>query len=138
MNKLERITWFIIMIDVLISIYLVYSSYTQTAYCLFDGDCNSVQNSIYGTIFGIKLSWFGLFSFLTLLVVFIIEKKKPTARMRNVFFTLTIVGSIFAAYFILIQLFVLKQICTFCIVIDSIMILILILTIIHRRKSSFS
>ncbi|MEM4719243.1 MAG: vitamin K epoxide reductase family protein [Candidatus Pacearchaeota archaeon] len=84
--------------------------------CLIEHKCNNVLASKYSEIFGIPLTKYALFFFplaIISLIYFLIKEK------RNFYLELFIHGlSIFALYFIFLQIFVLKQICPFCIVID--------------------
>ncbi len=116
----------LILLEILLTAYLFIES-SSSGLCLGGADCASVQNSEYGSLFGIKLSFFGLAMFILLLGLFL-----ATERYRWIyllFFTGAVLGFVFAIYFISIQLFILKKFCSSCILIDSIAIVIFIVTL---------
>ena len=104
MRKLERTIWFLILVEVLISAYLVYVDfYSHSDFCPFGGQCSAVKASIYGSLLGIKLSIFGLASFSALLLVFIFFNHHK--HMPKIFVFANIIGAFFAAIFLYIQFF---------------------------------
>ena len=112
--------------------YLLYVSpgNGETDVCIIGegSSCQNVQNSVYGSIAGMKVSQIGLVSFIILLIVFIFWKDK------KIFLICTLLGALTALYFIIIQLFVLKTICSECMVIDLIAILIFLIALFSFRK----
>lgn len=123
----KKVFWIIIFIliiaELFLSAYLVYDSMQLKTVCIAGEECDLVQTSQYAYLFGIKLIYISIFAFISLLVLFIISNKY--------FLYATIIGALFAIYFIYIQLFVLHLICSTCMIIDSIMILILIFSLIR-------
>ena len=85
--------------------------------------CSGVWESQYGALLGVKVATFGFWSFLILAFVgfysMYVDKKKYFAYL-----VLTLIGSLFAVYFLSLQFFVLKQICSSCLVIDIGMLVI--------------
>ncbi len=99
--------------------YLIYKDLKGTPnVCMIGHSCDSVQSSIYGSIFGIKLSYIAVFAFISLLLSFLFYKP--------IFAIGTYLGAAAAVVLIAIQLFVLKEICSNCMIIDGTMILILL------------
>jgi uncharacterized membrane protein len=93
--------------------------------CILGSSCDSVQNSSYGQIFGIKLPFIAIFAFILLLAVYFISPK--------LFLIGSSFGALGSAYLISIQFFVLKEICTNCMIIDAAMLLIFFLSILNFR-----
>ncbi len=126
MITLKKIFWLIIflliILELCLSVYLIYESQTLGNLCVAGQGCDLVQSSSYAYLFGIKLMYIAIFAFLFLMTLFIFSEP--------LFVLASIIGAAFAFYFISLQLFVLKQICSTCVVIDSTMILIAILGII--------
>jgi uncharacterized membrane protein len=131
---INKVLLALILIEIILTAILVFQDLTnQDGFCVAGG-CDSVQNSVYGKIFGVKLSVFGLASFLILLLIFIYERKIK----EDTFLTLSTIGAAFATYFIYLQAFTLKQICSVCIVIDSTAILIFLLALAGRKERRWS
>ena len=116
----------LIVIEILFSGWLVYKNLTTADVCITGDSCNGVQNSDFGEIFGIKLSYLGLFAFITLLITYFVHKK--------VFLIATSIGSAVSVYLMVVQLFVLKEVCVNCIIIDGIMILIGIVSVVYFSR----
>ncbi len=108
-----------IILEIGLSIYLIINSLKPIDVCIIGESCSAVQNSIYGSILGIKVSYLAILAFVLLLSFKFIHKK--------IFLLAGFIGAIIALYFISIQLFVLKEICSTCFIIDSIMVLTFLL-----------
>jgi uncharacterized membrane protein len=91
-------------------------------------DCNAVQNSDYGKILGIKVVHLGVAAFFlyTLILLWHLFYQGRISAMLILF------GGILAGfggmYFIYAQIFILKQYCIYCLIVDSSSILIMILS----------
>ena len=123
---------FLIIFEIIITAYLLFSGTGNSYLCLDNSSCSSVQNSIYGKIFGVKLSLFGSLSFIILLSAYLLMIKGRIKYEKFLF--LGIIGLILALYFIYLQIFVLKEICSSCMVIDIGMIMIFFLILWDYRK----
>ncbi len=98
------------------------------------GSCAAVQNTKYSVLFGISTALVGILYFtlllLLFLLLFLLQKWHPAVfeKTKNVFrivLTILIIGGVFgAAYFIFLQLVVINNICTYCLVIDILMLLV--------------
>jgi uncharacterized membrane protein len=82
------------------------------------GGCDTVQTSPYAYTFGIKNSYFGVAIFAILTIVAMHHMKKPHQHKKKLVHLSVIIGSMVAAYFIYLQVFVLKAYCTYCMVVD--------------------
>lgn len=115
----------LILIEVLLTAYLVYEG--SSALCIAGSDCASVQSSAYGTLFGVKLTVFGFVMFTLLLLLFLVTERYPQAS--TLFLYSTGAGALLAIYFISLQFFVLQKICSSCLMIDILSIIIFITTL---------
>ncbi|MFA5857180.1 MAG: vitamin K epoxide reductase family protein [Candidatus Pacearchaeota archaeon] len=107
----------LIIIEIIFSLYLLYVGVTnETQICVKGESCSEVQNSSYGELFGIQLPYYSLVCFVALILIYFWNKK--------LFLIGTLLGGLFAIYLIFVQLFVLKKICTTCMMVDIIMLLI--------------
>lgn len=98
--------------------------------------CSDVQNSQYGKILGIKVSLIGLIAFIFLLLVYIgsIKEGKYKNNFYEIYLISVIIGFLAAIYFISLQIFIIKATCINCMIIDSIMLLVALLTFLDYRK----
>tara|TARA_Y100000310_G_scaffold344303_1_gene456300 strand:- start:853 stop:1275 length:423 start_codon:yes stop_codon:yes gene_type:complete len=132
--KKTQLIIFILIIASVITASIIYYGYAQeSAICNLDSDCEIVQNSPYAKIFGFPLSTLGIISSILLLVIYLLvfNKKIP----YKIFLAITYIGAAFAIYFIYIQLFILKAICSTCMAIDLIIILIALMATHEYSKS---
>ena len=91
-----------------------------------ESTCSKVLSSQYSKTFGIPNSYLGLFAFLILLVLNISQIKQPSKKKESILLFGVVVTSIFALYLIYLQIFMIKEICKFCMVVDISSILSLI------------
>lgn len=122
-----RIIFFLIILEIFFTAFLVFIPSSNSALCIFGSSCEDVQNSPYSHIFGIKLSQIGLVSFIFLLGLFFLA----STNIKHEFWFLlaSFLGALFALYFLFIQFFILNQICSNCLIIDFMAILIAILSV---------
>ena len=126
LNKYDIILGLLIILEIGLSTYIGFSA-DDSFLCNIGSSCDTVQNSIYGTLFGIKLAWFGVVCFSILFILFLIARVNK--KMYWMFFLASVIGALLAIYFIVLQMFVLRQICTECVIIDGIAILMLVIVI---------
>jgi uncharacterized membrane protein len=100
------------------SLYL-YFSRPDSSFCTFSG-CNYVLNSKFSKTLGIENSLLGVFYFLMIGVLAYLNKGKFLKILSTA-------GAIFALYFIFVMLFILKEICYYCLIIDFSAIIIFLL-----------
>jgi len=82
--------------------------------CGDSGGCDVVTTSVYSTIFGIPVALLGALYYLTvfLLVIGYIDKKKEQLLTLASWFTWA--GLVASIYFVILQLFVIGDICRYC------------------------
>ncbi len=119
----------IFVICLISSIFLVA---TSSAYCA-TGGCDKVQGSKYAYFLGIKNSLYGILVFTVLTLATLVHIKKPSEHTRLIINWGIFLGSIVALYFIILQLFILKAFCQWCLVIDISMIVALGLMILFEK-----
>lgn len=132
MNKIEKIMWVLILAEVLLAAYQVYLDFNHPNYCLLGQGCETVKNSVYGSILGVKVSVIGLVAFLGLLAIFIFMDSHM--HMPKLFLLANVIGFVMAAYFLYLQFFVLKAVCSFCLFSDGLMLVIAPLSIVNHRN----
>ena len=125
MIKRENIIRILIVINLLLSAYLAYEQTKKSNICLIGSTCDAVWSSSYAYVLGIPLPWFGVFAFAVVLIFSLF-------RSRNIwlerFYILSVgAGGLIALYLIIVQLLILKLICSTCMIIDSIAMIIAVL-----------
>lgn len=125
MKLIEKVILLLIVLNIIISGVIFYSEYSNTEICLTGKSCSAVTSSAYAKIFSIPLANIGISAFLLLLLVYllVLTKKLP----RWFFLISTYLGFVFAIYFLCLQFFVIKAVCSNCLAVDTIMILISVL-----------
>jgi len=127
MEYIKGLIGILILADIILSFSLITPTSGLAGFCILGNQCNSVQNTQYGEFLGIKLGWLGFIAFSCLLIIYLITQRKR--KYQKYFLASVSLGSLFALYFIYLQLFVLKKICATCMVIDSMMIAIAVISI---------
>lgn len=95
--------------------YLTWAHYSGTpVICTTGGGCETVQKSSYATIAGIPVAVLGLIAYS--IVLALITWDAPTARLGAA--TLAFIGLLFSGYLLIVQVFVIDAICTWCVIND--------------------
>jgi uncharacterized membrane protein len=126
LNKYDIILGLLILAEIALCVYIGISG-KNNYLCTQGSECDAVQSSIYGTLFGIKLAWFGVLCFSIFLILFLIVRLNK--KVYWMFFLASLIGAGLAIYFISLQFFILHKLCRDCIIIDSVMILMFIIAI---------
>ena len=82
--------------------------------CVAGGGCETVQKSSYSELAGIPVALLGLLSYTV--VLGLIGWDAPAARLGAA--ALALVGVLFGAYLLLVQLFVIDAVCVWCVTND--------------------
>ncbi len=123
-TQLDKLpTWLIPALSVaglVISIYLSIIEVTKTeAFCGPVGDCNSVQQSKYATLFGIlPIGVLGIFGYSVIIITWLINVFGPKplrSYSRFVLWILAFFGVLFSIYLTFLEPFVIGATCMWCI-----------------------
>jgi uncharacterized membrane protein len=106
------------------SLYL-YLNKPDSSFCNFGG-CNSVLTSKFRKTLGVDNSILGIFYFLLVGALSYLNKEKFSKILSSA-------GAIFALYLIFVMLFILKEICYYCLIVDLSAIIIFVLSYDFRR-----
>lgn len=82
--------------------------------CPVGGGCETVQESRYAEIAGIPVALLGVLGYVAILVL--VAWDSPTARLAAAAVAFT--GLLFSVYLLVVQLFVIDALCTWCVVND--------------------
>lgn len=95
--------------------YLAWAHYADSAVvCVAGGSCEKVQESEYAAIAGVPVAVLGLAAYGAILAL--IAWDTPVARLAAA--AMAVVGLLFSAYLLVLQLFVIDAICVWCLAND--------------------
>jgi uncharacterized membrane protein len=112
-----------------VSAYLTYLKITNNTIACNLGECGAVQNSKYSEMFGIPVALLGLLYYLSLLVLLWSKFKKGVQLWA-------LWGLIYSSYLTILELFVLKVICGWCVI--SFVIIIIINLLVFKEDDDLS
>ncbi len=130
----------LILVGILVAGYLSFVETTGTeAVCGPVGDCNTVQDSSYATLFGIlPVGLLGLTGYAAMLAAWIIGRKNDTVVARYallVLFGSAILGTVFSIYLTFLEPFVIGATCMWCLSSAVIITAIMLLSTVHARTA---
>ena len=122
MRSIEKIILAFICLEILLTLTILISNFNSIDLCIGGTDCNTVQNSEYGKIAGVRLSLWGFTAFISLLLIYlsVIYYERGYILYKKA----TLLGACISIYLIYLQLFIIKKICSSCLAIDVLMIII--------------
>ena len=111
--------------------YLTWVHYDESALvCVAGGGCKSVQQSAYAEIAGIPVALLGLIAYAS--VLGLVAWDTPNTRLGAAM--IAFVGLAFSLYLLVMQLFVIDALCTWCVVNDVVVApLLALLTALRLR-----
>jgi len=102
-----------------ISSYLTYTHWAHASVaCGGLGSCNAVNNSDYAEVAGIPVAFLGALSYLALIasaLAWLWWRPSGLAWPVMFFWGLSLVGALYSAYLTYVELFVLEEICVYCV-----------------------
>jgi uncharacterized membrane protein len=98
-----------------VSGYLAWAHYADSSVvCPIGGGCETVQESRYAELAGVPVALLGVVGYGAILAL--VGWDRPNARLGAAMLALT--GVLFSAYLLIVQLFVIDALCTWCVVND--------------------
>lgn len=90
----------------------------QKMFCLIGGDCGAVVGSKYGRTLGIKNELWGLGYYTLLIIYSFLTIIWPHLVLSLAFWVkqLVLIASIFSLYLLIVQTFILRQFCSWCLI----------------------
>lgn len=120
------------------SAYLAIIKFTHTPiYCTPGlGNCESVQNSQWSTIWGVPIALLGAMAYLFLIFCFVYEKRIPLLKQYFLYlvFGTSLFGFLYSLYLTYLELFVIHAICQWCVLSAICMTVVFIATIIRLKE----
>lgn len=131
---LDRIELILIAAGIVIATYLTYVKlFGIKPYCAGVGNCEAVQTSPYAELFGVPVAIWGLLGYLALLALFLVKRydwRNLGWVARQAFFLVTLVGVLYSAYLTYLELFVINEICPWCVASAVVMTALFVLAIV--------
>lgn len=99
--------------------------------------CDAVSNSIYGQILGIPVAYLGFISYLAILALLLLENRSEFLQSNGpiAVFGLALVGTLFSGYLQYASIFLLQEVCPYCVVNALVMLTLLIVSILRLRQT---
>jgi len=140
-NRVDKLRLFLMVgsaIGLIDALYLTWMKITNNPRMCIQGlgDCFTVNTSKYSEIAGIPVAVLGAAAYLFLFLILLNENRTDFLKTNSVLFVfgITLAGTLFSGYLTYIELFILKQICPFCVVSAIIMLILLVISIIRLIK----
>jgi len=110
------------------SFYLTLEHYNGTAVrCFILKGCNKVLASSFSEIMGLPVALFGAAYYLLIFILIIAYIDTEKKILLNIISRLTVAGFIMSSWFLFVQLFIIKAVCTYCLFSAFISIILFIL-----------
>ena len=123
----------LVLIGLFFSFYLsIVADFNIGTTCFPGTKCDIIEKSPYSHFFGVKLNFLGIAFFAFLSVIFLMEyyyKKIP----QKTFMIFSGIGALFAIYFLYLQFFVIHSICSLCLVVNNLAIIIFLLGLFEKQ-----
>ena len=134
---INRIIFILSLLGLFISAFLAYEySLSSPVICPIAGaGCEIVRKSIYSSLFGISLPYFGIAFYLVIAILSIILANKYIKRISDLRILGSFFGFAFGVYLTLAEAFLIKAYCIWCIISFIISILILYLAFLKHKKN---
>jgi uncharacterized membrane protein len=116
---LRRISIVLSILGILVSAYLTWTHFANTSVQCIGGShgCDDVQQSVYSSIAGIPVALLGLFGYIAILGLLLIETKQGLLANNAplLLFGCTLAGVAYSIYLTYLELFVIHAICQWCV-----------------------
>ncbi|MBT6023415.1 hypothetical protein HOH11_02345 [Candidatus Woesearchaeota archaeon] len=136
---LSKLIIILSIIGIIFSVLTIFNHYTveDNSFCLTDkGTCDVVNKSVYSTLFGIPLGFFGIFYFIATIYFASKIYYKNRADIDSLII-ITAAGLIPVAYLIYVEAFKLLTFCSLCTVIHLVVGFNFALAFLLRKRLNF-
>lgn len=121
------------------SAYLSYTKLVNTSIYCGPGStaCDAVSNSIFGQVMGIPVAYLGLAAYLALIALLALETRGEfwAANGPILIFGLTLFGTLFSLYLQYTSLFILREVCPYCVISAGVQIALFVIAIVRLRRA---
>lgn len=131
---LYRLSAALAIIGLIVSIYMtIYKITSNDALCLGSGDCSTVNASRFSEVYGFPVASVGIAGYFAILLTQWYERRDEFFKINGplLVFGMALAGFLFTVYLIYIEFALLKALCPFCLVSQTAMAIIFIISIIR-------
>ncbi len=136
-NLLLRISIIFTLIGFLDSLYLFYSELTGRFYCPIQGgifECETVNTSKFAKLLGVHVSFWGMLFYLFVIVILFLSQYTKNKYWLSFFLPVAgLWGFLFSVYLTIIEIFVIKKLCEFCLL-SAICTIVIVVLILFAKK----
>ncbi|HUG33285.1 MAG TPA: vitamin K epoxide reductase family protein [Anaerolineales bacterium] len=136
-KRLSQLLLALIVVGLLVSIYMtIFKLTSNESMCIGSKDCSVVNASRYSEVNGIPVAVIGMGGYASLLALLWLERRPGFFKDNGtmIFFGLSLVGFLFTAYLVYVEIALIKAYCPFCITSQVSMTIIFILSVIRLIK----
>lgn len=136
-KRLIQLLVALIVVGLLVSIYMtIFKLTSNESMCIGSKDCSVVNASRYSEVNGIPVAVIGTGGYASLLAVLWLEKRPGFFKDNGTMtlFGLSLVGFLFTAYLVYVEIALIKAYCPFCITSQVSMTIIFILSVVRLIK----
>jgi uncharacterized membrane protein len=134
---LSRISLWFASLGGLVSIYMTVFKLTENqSMCLGNGGCSVVNNSIYAEVYGIPVSVIGILGYGALVAALLLQHRGAFMDDNSllIIFGLALVGFLFTAYLVYVEVALIHALCPFCITSQISMTVVFVLSVIRLLR----
>lgn len=137
--KLAVMTALLAAVGVGVAAYLSYEKLSGVVGpCLVGSGCDTVNSSAYSSVLGIPVALFGLAWSATALVASLAWWRSTDRRPLYLLYAGGLVGLLFELYLVYLQLFVIRAVCSWCVVYGATVVvgwLVAVVAVTHREPA---
>jgi uncharacterized membrane protein len=131
---LYRLSVALVVVGLLVSIYMtIYKITNDNRMCLGSGDCSTVNQSNYAEVNGFPVAGIGIIGYAAILGVLLLERRGGFFQENGtlMIFGMALVGFLFTAWLIYVEIALIKAICPFCVTSQVAMTIIFIMAVLR-------
>jgi len=136
-KRLSQLTMALIVVGLLVSVYMtIFKITSNESMCIGSKDCAVVNASRYSEVNNVPVAVIGMGGYGALLAILWLGKRPGFFKQNGslIFFGVSLVGFLFTAYLVFVEIALIKAFCPFCIASQVSMTLIFILSVIRLIK----
>jgi len=136
-KRLTQLTLAFIVVGLLVSIYMtIFKITSNESMCIGSKDCSVVNASRYSEVNGVPVAVIGVVGYASLLALLWLGTRPGFFQQNGsmIFFGVSLIGFLFTAFLVYVEIALLKAYCPFCITSQVSMTIIFILAVIRLIK----
>jgi len=136
-KRLSQLMVAFVVVGLLVSIYMtIFKLTSNERMCIGSKDCSVVNASRYSEVNGVPVAVVGMGGYGTLLAILLLERRPGIFKANGtmILVGISLVGFLFTAYLIYVEIALIKAYCPFCITSQVSMTIIFILSVIRLIK----